>query len=203
MLTQERNGLMRFPYTPWSTTQNNRSVRNEHCSTTHFDVAWCKLFLFDTETAIGFAYQYVHWCPADPVVVCDPSTTLCQLNNSSLVQLDFLKENLASVTHCSLSCTPSGHFKICKYYICKEFLFFDECRGEVYTTLRQIEWCYSASLNGFIILSLFLLGWWFIHCHIDLHADVGQGVVLKVGELEDMEAVPDDYPKCGDYRGNK
>ena len=38
-----------------------------------------------------------------------------------------------------------------------------------------------------------------MHCHIDVHADIGQMMVLQVGDISDMPRVPRNLPKCGDY----
>ena len=51
----------------------------------------------------------------------------------------------------------------------------------------------------FLTLIVLSLGFWLVHCHIDVHADIGQMLVLQVGELKDMPRVPRNVPKCGDY----
>ena len=38
-----------------------------------------------------------------------------------------------------------------------------------------------------------------MHCHIDVHADIGQMMVLQVGDTRHMPKVPRNFPKCGDY----
>lgn len=61
-------------------------------------------------------------------------------------------------------------------------------------------------------------GWWFIHCHfgkkenissiftiiIDLfaeyHTEIGMGVILQVGEPNQMKKVPRDFPKCHNFK---
>lgn len=42
-------------------------------------------------------------------------------------------------------------------------------------------------------------GFWFFHCHITSHADMGMGFVLKVGDLNEMPQVPYDFPRCGNW----
>ncbi|XP_012268620.2 laccase-4-like [Athalia rosae] len=55
--------------------------------------------------------------------------------------------------------------------------------------------------QGFVILRLIANnpGYWFFHCHISNHAEMGMGVVLKVGEHEDMIQPPDSFPTCGHW----
>ena len=38
-----------------------------------------------------------------------------------------------------------------------------------------------------------------MHCHIEVHADIGQMMVLQVGDIRHMPKVPRNFPKCGDY----
>ncbi|XP_066583904.1 uncharacterized protein [Prorops nasuta] len=42
-------------------------------------------------------------------------------------------------------------------------------------------------------------GYWLFHCHIEFHAEIGMSLVFKVGDHEEMVAVPRNFPKCGDY----
>lgn len=44
-----------------------------------------------------------------------------------------------------------------------------------------------------------VLGYWFFHCHIEFHVEIGMALVFKFGEHEDMPPVPRDFPKCGNY----
>lgn len=43
-------------------------------------------------------------------------------------------------------------------------------------------------------------GYWLFHCHIEFHAEVGMSLVFKVGDHEDMEPVPHNFPRCGDWK---
>ncbi|XP_076296818.1 uncharacterized protein LOC143217023 [Lasioglossum baleicum] len=43
-------------------------------------------------------------------------------------------------------------------------------------------------------------GYWLFHCHIEFHAEVGMSLVFKVGEDQDMLPVPDNFPRCGNWR---
>ncbi|ODN01041.1 L-ascorbate oxidase, partial [Orchesella cincta] len=42
-------------------------------------------------------------------------------------------------------------------------------------------------------------GFWFFHCHITYHVEVGMGLIFQVGNVSDMLAAPEDFPKCGNY----
>ena len=44
-----------------------------------------------------------------------------------------------------------------------------------------------------------LTGVWFFHCHIEFHADIGMGLLIQVGDKEDMPPVPKNFPKCGNW----
>ncbi|OWF53933.1 L-ascorbate oxidase-like [Mizuhopecten yessoensis] len=43
-------------------------------------------------------------------------------------------------------------------------------------------------------------GYWFLHCHIEVHQTAGMTLVLQDGEITDMPALPVGFPTCGDYR---
>ncbi|XP_011062898.1 PREDICTED: laccase-5-like isoform X2 [Acromyrmex echinatior] len=43
-------------------------------------------------------------------------------------------------------------------------------------------------------------GYWLFHCHIEFHAEVGMALIFKVGENEEMPPVPNNFPKCGDWK---
>jgi len=42
-------------------------------------------------------------------------------------------------------------------------------------------------------------GYWLMHCHLDFHVEVGMALVFKVGSRKDFPAIPENFPKCGDY----
>nr|XP_023019016.1 laccase-1-like [Leptinotarsa decemlineata] len=42
-------------------------------------------------------------------------------------------------------------------------------------------------------------GYWILHCHLEFHAEIGMAMILQVGENDDMVAVPQNFPKCGNY----
>lgn len=42
-------------------------------------------------------------------------------------------------------------------------------------------------------------GFWLMHCHYEWHINVGMGLVVQVGELEEMVEPPDRFPQCGNY----
>lgn len=43
-------------------------------------------------------------------------------------------------------------------------------------------------------------GFWFFHCHIDFHAEIGMGFVLQVGEINQMPKPPHKFPVCGNWK---
>lgn len=42
-------------------------------------------------------------------------------------------------------------------------------------------------------------GYWMFHCHIDNHFTPGMGLIMKVGDKEDMRSPPPNFPTCGNY----
>ncbi|EFX81872.1 hypothetical protein DAPPUDRAFT_49503, partial [Daphnia pulex] len=42
-------------------------------------------------------------------------------------------------------------------------------------------------------------GYWLLHCHLEFHAEVGMGVIFKIGEHKDFPPIPDNFPTCGDW----
>ncbi|XP_076058516.1 uncharacterized protein LOC143035925 [Oratosquilla oratoria] len=42
-------------------------------------------------------------------------------------------------------------------------------------------------------------GWWFMHCHLLLHTEMGMSMVLHVGTEEDIPPTPPGFPTCGDF----
>ncbi|KAJ8669742.1 hypothetical protein QAD02_001001 [Eretmocerus hayati] len=56
--------------------------------------------------------------------------------------------------------------------------------------------------GGFTILRFHASnpGYWLFHCHIEFHSEVGMSLVFKIGEHEDFAPVPEDFPRCGNYR---
>ena len=42
-------------------------------------------------------------------------------------------------------------------------------------------------------------GWWFLHCHIEVHQLEGMGVILNEGSREEKTRPPDHMPKCGNF----
>ncbi|XP_052228206.1 uncharacterized protein LOC127842632 [Dreissena polymorpha] len=45
-------------------------------------------------------------------------------------------------------------------------------------------------------------GFWFFHCHIEFHVDIGMGILIQVGKVGDMPPVPKNFPKCGNWAFN-
>ncbi|XP_056642031.1 uncharacterized protein LOC130448620 [Diorhabda sublineata] len=42
-------------------------------------------------------------------------------------------------------------------------------------------------------------GYWFLHCHLEFHAEIGMALVVQVGNKNEMLPVPRNFPKCGNY----
>ncbi|XP_060075142.1 uncharacterized protein LOC132554835 [Ylistrum balloti] len=55
--------------------------------------------------------------------------------------------------------------------------------------------------GGYVILRIHANnpGFWFMHCHIEFHADLGMGFVLQVGDLDQMPPPPTNFPRCGSW----
>ncbi|KAK2575713.1 hypothetical protein KPH14_012102 [Odynerus spinipes] len=43
-------------------------------------------------------------------------------------------------------------------------------------------------------------GYWLFHCHIEFHAEIGMSLIFKVGDHEDMQPIPRNFPRCGDWK---
>ncbi|XP_069129876.1 uncharacterized protein [Argopecten irradians] len=56
--------------------------------------------------------------------------------------------------------------------------------------------------GGYVILRIHANnpGFWFMHCHIEFHANIGMGVILQVGEPNQMPRKPKNFPRCGNWR---
>lgn len=39
-----------------------------------------------------------------------------------------------------------------------------------------------------------------MHCHLEHHSMVGMMVIFKIGTHEEMPPVPDNFPRCGDWK---
>ncbi|KAL5012009.1 hypothetical protein ScPMuIL_010560 [Solemya velum] len=55
--------------------------------------------------------------------------------------------------------------------------------------------------GGYTILRFYAdnPGFWFFHCHIEFHVDVGMGAFFQVGGYDQIPRVPADFPTCGSY----
>lgn len=42
-------------------------------------------------------------------------------------------------------------------------------------------------------------GIWLYHCHVELHAEIGMTLILKVGKTSEFAKIPNQWPKCGSY----
>ncbi|XP_013415315.1 laccase-4-like [Lingula anatina] len=43
-------------------------------------------------------------------------------------------------------------------------------------------------------------GAWLLHCHIEYHVEIGMGLIVKVGEPEDLPKPPRNFPRCGTWQ---
>ena len=44
-----------------------------------------------------------------------------------------------------------------------------------------------------------MLGWWFMHCHLEQHQIQGMALILQEGEDDYMNRPPDAFPTCGSF----
>nr|CAD7440973.1 unnamed protein product [Timema bartmani] len=60
----------------------------------------------------------------------------------------------------------------------------------------------SVPTRGYAILRFVTSnpGYWFFHCHISNHVEMGMALVMKVGDHEDMLEEPEDFPTCGSWQ---
>lgn len=42
-------------------------------------------------------------------------------------------------------------------------------------------------------------GYWFFHCHLEFHAEIGMGLIFKIGNNDEMPPIPKKFPTCNDY----
>ncbi|XP_054084101.1 uncharacterized protein LOC105219789 [Zeugodacus cucurbitae] len=42
-------------------------------------------------------------------------------------------------------------------------------------------------------------GYWLFHCHIEFHAEIGMALIIKVGDNDQMQSAPKNFPTCHDY----
>lgn len=42
-------------------------------------------------------------------------------------------------------------------------------------------------------------GYWFLHCHVEMHMLIGMRAIVKVGDNFDMVLPPHDFPTCGNF----
>uniref|UniRef100_A0A182QTI3 Uncharacterized protein n=1 Tax=Anopheles farauti TaxID=69004 RepID=A0A182QTI3_9DIPT len=42
-------------------------------------------------------------------------------------------------------------------------------------------------------------GFWLVHCHLEWHLANGMGLVLQIGEPDEMRKPPANFPRCGSY----
>lgn len=43
-------------------------------------------------------------------------------------------------------------------------------------------------------------GFWFLHCHFEYHLALGMGLVLQVGEIDQMVKPPAGFPRCYNFQ---
>ena len=55
----------------------------------------------------------------------------------------------------------------------------------------------------YIVYSIYLVvvvGYWYLHCHVEGHVEMGQAAVLQIGEPEEMPPTPAKFPTCGNFK---
>ncbi|KAH0560390.1 oxidoreductase OpS5-like [Cotesia glomerata] len=59
----------------------------------------------------------------------------------------------------------------------------------------------SVPAKGFTVIRFIASnpGYWFLHCHLVNHMEMGMGFILKVGEHSQMTKTPKNFPRCGNY----
>lgn len=45
-----------------------------------------------------------------------------------------------------------------------------------------------------------ITGFWFFHCHIEFHAELGMSAILQAGQPREMPKPPKGFPTCGSWR---
>ncbi|XP_033744232.1 uncharacterized protein LOC117330123 [Pecten maximus] len=43
-------------------------------------------------------------------------------------------------------------------------------------------------------------GFWFMHCHIEIHQITGMALILQVGDVDEMPPTPKNFPTCGNFK---
>ncbi|XP_018332567.1 laccase-2 [Agrilus planipennis] len=58
--------------------------------------------------------------------------------------------------------------------------------------------------GGYVVLRFFAdnPGFWFFHCHVEIHQEEGMAAVFQIGEHDQMLPVPPNFPTCGNYKPN-
>ncbi|XP_060581710.1 uncharacterized protein LOC132738260 [Ruditapes philippinarum] len=56
--------------------------------------------------------------------------------------------------------------------------------------------------GGYVILRFHAdnPGFWFFHCHIQFHLNTGMGLLIQVGNPNDMPKIPKNFQKCGNWK---
>ena len=42
-------------------------------------------------------------------------------------------------------------------------------------------------------------GYWFLHCHIEVHQLEGMGVIIRAGERQEHQDIPNGFPTCSNF----
>ncbi len=43
-------------------------------------------------------------------------------------------------------------------------------------------------------------GTWMFHCHLEMHPESGQQLLIRVGTAKDLPKIPKNWPKCGNFK---
>ncbi|KAK3085316.1 hypothetical protein FSP39_001371 [Pinctada imbricata] len=55
--------------------------------------------------------------------------------------------------------------------------------------------------GGYVVLRMMSSnpGFWFMHCHIEIHQIAGMALILQEGDISDMAPTPPGFPTCGNF----
>lgn len=46
---------------------------------------------------------------------------------------------------------------------------------------------------------IYFAGFWLLHCHFEWHLAIGMGLIIQIGDTNEMRKAPVDFPRCGSY----
>lgn len=74
------------------------------------------------------------------------------------------------------------------------------------TLLRQRSYAilirFKVKHNLTLLIVTFVSGYWLMHCHLAHHQSDGMNLVMQEGEIQEMAALPPNFPTCNNFRVN-